>query len=137
MPEHPVTVRRHDRYQMIALAGEVDHARVDGLEWEMRNAVETANAIIVDLTTVTFLDSAGLRLLDRLVRWCVERRCAIRVVAPRPGAVRFTIDLMGFRPELIADTAAEAVAAVSPTDPGEFSPPAYELERDRRNGPIP
>lgn len=113
MPENPVTIRQHDRYRLVVLAGDVDHARVGGLETDVLVATETAGASIIDLTAVTFLDSAGLRFLDRLVKRCAERQSAIRVVAPRPGAVRFTIDLMGFRPELIADTVDEAAAVIS------------------------
>jgi anti-sigma B factor antagonist len=113
MDDNRVTVREHGRHQVIALAGEIDHALAADLERDMTTVAQTAAAVIVDLTAVTFLDSAGLRLLDRLVRRCLERQSAIRIVAPGPGAVRFTIDLSGFRPELITDTAEQAIADLS------------------------
>ncbi|HLL66357.1 MAG TPA: STAS domain-containing protein [Micromonosporaceae bacterium] len=113
MHHNRVIVRRHDDCQILAVVGEIDHARAASLEAEMLAAAEPGTPLIVDLTGVTFLDSAGLRLLDDLVRTCAERRSPVRIVAPRPGAVRFTIDLIGFRPELLAETADEATAALT------------------------
>ncbi|HWG97898.1 MAG TPA: STAS domain-containing protein [Pilimelia sp.] len=106
---------RHDgRYGIIQLTGEIDHANAARLEREVHTAATAAPAVILDLTLVTFLDSAGLRLLDSLVRSCADRRCPVLVVAPSPGAVRFTLELMGFRPDLLMDTLDEARTVLAP-----------------------
>jgi hypothetical protein len=58
------------------------------------------------------------------VRTCAERHCPVRIVAPDPGAVRFTIELIGFRPELLAATTDEALTGVLAELDSETSGPS-------------
>ena len=53
------------------------------------------DAVIVDLTPTTFLDSSGARELMRIARKAAAANVTLHVVAPRSnGPVRLTIDLL-------------------------------------------
>jgi anti-sigma B factor antagonist len=65
-----VTVRVH---------GEVDASNVTTLAQEIRKAAGSADSLRLDLTGVSFIDSAGLRMLQQLQR--------ARAGAPTPLAV--------------------------------------------------
>jgi anti-sigma B factor antagonist len=53
------------------------------------------DALIVDLTPTTFLDSSGARELMRMSRQATAAGVTLHVVAPRSnGPVRLTIDLL-------------------------------------------
>jgi anti-sigma B factor antagonist len=67
----------------------------------------------VDLTETTFLDSAGLLCLDRVVTAFSDRGAPVRVAAPAAGMVRYTLDLIGFLPDLLAEDVDSALAAMA------------------------
>ena len=67
----------------------------------LRPYVVSGTDLELDLSAVTFLDSAGVRLLDNLVQVHEERGAGIRLVAPEHGVARFTLTLCAFRSELI------------------------------------
>ncbi|NGM14281.1 STAS domain-containing protein [Verrucosispora sp. WMMA2044] len=102
-----VTVERGS--EVVRLHGDVDHVNADQVEREVLTATRAAASVVVDLSAVTFLDSAGLRCLDRLVAAFTKRQAQVRVVAPEDGVVRFTLDLIGFLPETLASTLDEAL----------------------------
>lgn len=53
------------------------------------------DAVVVDLTPTTFLDSSGARELMRISRKAAAAGATLHVVAPRSnGPVRLTIDLL-------------------------------------------
>jgi anti-sigma B factor antagonist len=53
------------------------------------------DALVVDLTPTTFLDSSGARELMRIARKAAAADVTLHVVAPRSnGPVRLTIDLL-------------------------------------------
>jgi anti-sigma B factor antagonist len=65
---------------------------------------------VIDLTAVSFLDSAGVRLLDALVGDLDDQGTPIRFVVGATGAARMTLQLCAFRDDLLAtdlDRAAE------------------------------
>ncbi len=94
---------------VVRLFGDVDYVSADQLEQEILTVTRAAAGVVIDLTPVTFLDSAGLRCLDRVVAAFDKRQARVRVVAPAAGMVRFTLDLIGFLPELLASTVDEAL----------------------------
>ncbi|MGK5739858.1 STAS domain-containing protein [Micromonospora sp. URMC 103] len=105
-----VTVSVERGCEVVRLHGDVDHVNADQMEREVLSTTRAAAGVVVDLTPVTFLDSAGLRCLDRVVAAFVKRQAQVMVVAPDDGVVRFTLDLIGFLPELLASTVDEALA---------------------------
>jgi len=62
-PEFSVTRRRAGAAVVVAPVGEIDLATVDVLAAEIAVAREDCERLVLDLREVSFLDSAGLRLV--------------------------------------------------------------------------
>ncbi|MDQ1600181.1 MAG: anti-sigma factor antagonist [Actinomycetota bacterium] len=92
--------REQDGVLVAVLTGEVDLSNAVSLEERIAAAAGDV-PLVVDLTAVTFIDSAGVRLLDHLVA-ARQPGLPIRVVAPPGSRVLFTLRLCGFRTELVA-----------------------------------
>ncbi|GAA3394807.1 STAS domain-containing protein [Cryptosporangium minutisporangium] len=97
---------------LVAFAGEIDLGTAPALGETVPSRTTDAAAVLLDLSAVTFLDSAGVRLLDNLVRLHEGRGTAVRLVAPEHGVARFTLTLCAFRSELIESTVAAARASL-------------------------
>lgn len=68
--------------------------------------------LVLDLSAVTFLDSAGVRLVDRLARECAQSGGRFRVVAPPGSRARRVLEVVGLAGALASDDVAAAVAQV-------------------------
>jgi anti-sigma B factor antagonist len=108
-----VTFSRLGGADLVRLAGEIDVANAPGIGAEIALQTATSNAVLIDLTAVAFLDSAGVRLLDTLVGELGERRTPVRLVVSEAGAVRLTLMMCAFRDDLLAGDLASAVRAVA------------------------
>ena len=93
----PLTIRiEQDRNSIVLRAsGELDIASAPGLEYSVLQALESgASSIVLDLTAVSFIDRAGLRVL----LWAAGRSRGgadrLRIDCGSP-AVRQLIDLTG------------------------------------------
>lgn len=87
---------------LVRLAGEIDMANSPEIGREIVRQTGAAGAVLLDLTEVSFLDSAGLRLLDALVSDLDEQGTPIRLVVGESGAARMTLQLSAFREDLLA-----------------------------------
>ena len=67
---------------------------------------------MLDLAAVTFLDSAGVRLVDRLARECGRVGVPFVVVATPGRTPARVLDIVGFGPPLVAADLATALEAV-------------------------
>lgn len=67
-------------------------------------------SLVLDLTAVTFFDSGGVRLVDRLSRTSAEHGAAFRVVAPPGTPARRVLDLVGLAGPLVDDGPATGTA---------------------------
>ena len=78
------------------IAGEVDLSNAPSLERAMLDAVGNSVAgIVVDLSRVSYLDSAGIRMLGEMaerLRWREQR---LAVVAPEGSRVRGVLVMAG------------------------------------------
>lgn len=94
-----------DGVRVVRLTGEVDvvSTRVPYEE------LAPPGALVLDLSDVSFFDSSGVRLVDRVAR---EHQGRLRVVAPRGGRARRVLDLVGYGSELVAEDVEQAVAAL-------------------------
>ena len=63
---------------------------------------KTDVAVLIDLTAVSFLDSAGVRLLDTVVGDLDRQGTPARLVVGERGPARMTLQLCAFREELLA-----------------------------------
>ena len=102
----------HDDLLVASVTGEIDLSNAEELESRLCSAAGRREGLVIDLTQVTFLDSAGVRLLDHLVA-AREPDPRVRVVVGASGAVPFTLRLCGFRPELLAASREAALAELT------------------------
>ena len=63
MDEFSVSRRRAGDAIVVAPAGEIDLATIAAVEVEVEAALADSPALVLDLREVTFIDSAGLRLV--------------------------------------------------------------------------
>jgi anti-anti-sigma factor len=80
----------------LTVRGDLDIATAPQLERAVDALLDAGlDALIVDLTPTTFLDSSGARELMRMSRKAAAAGVTLHVVAPRSnGPVRLTIDLL-------------------------------------------
>jgi anti-sigma B factor antagonist len=93
--------------------GELDLAAVPDLLARVPDLVDGAAGVVLDLRPVTFLDSAGLRLLDRFARECGQRGIPFAAVAPSGGGPRRVLEIVGFGPPLVVGDLPTAIASAS------------------------
>lgn len=103
-----VRSERRGTVDVVALTGEIDHESAVAVERRLLGLAEQARALVLDITEVTFIDSAGVRLLDRLVETCADR--ALLVASPDDGPVRLVLRLCAFPEHLLRPTADGAAA---------------------------
>jgi len=95
---------------LVRLVGEIDLANAPAIGREIIAHTAAAGAVLIDLTLVSFLDSAGVRLLDALVGDLGDLGTPIRLVVGETGPVRMTLKLCAFRDDLLATDLDRAAA---------------------------
>jgi anti-sigma B factor antagonist len=98
--------------ELIRLVGEIDLDNAPAIGREIVTHTTAADAVVVDLTSVSFLDSAGVRLLDALVGDLDDQGTPIRFVVGGAGAARITLQLFAFRDDLLATDLDQAAASL-------------------------
>jgi anti-sigma B factor antagonist len=101
-----------DAPRVLRAAGELDVATVPRLLLEVQALVESTIGVVLDLTAVTFLDSSGVRLVDRIGQECLRRGVPYRVVAPPGHRARRVLEIVGFAPPVLTDDLPAGLAAV-------------------------
>jgi anti-sigma B factor antagonist len=105
-------------FELLVVEGQIDAATCARLIAALNEAVmDAVHSVVVDLSAVKAIDSAGLALLVGAHRRLRRRGCRFAVVCP-PGPVSRIfevtdlVETLGVRPSL--DAAARAVGAVLP-----------------------
>ena len=98
--------------RVVRAGGELDVAAAPDLLPRVPELVAGAAGVVLDLTPVAFLDSSGVRLIDRFARECGDRGTPFAVVAPPEGITRRVLDIVGFGPPLVLEDLEAAVRAV-------------------------
>ena len=93
-PDFSVTRHRAGDHVMVVAVGEIDLATVDALQAEMDAAAGETSHVVLDLREVSFIDSAGVRLVLHNVRALEAAGSALSVVRG-PAEVRRVFDLVG------------------------------------------
>jgi anti-anti-sigma factor len=88
--EFSISRRREGDAIVVAPAGEIDLATIDELQAAVDAAAEEAGGVVLDLREVTFIDSAGLRLVLQSAR-AIEVFSVVR----GPQEVQRLFDLVG------------------------------------------
>jgi anti-anti-sigma factor len=104
-----------------ALVGELDLSNAADLESLVVDVVPNDSAgMVLDLTRLTYIDSAGIRLLLTLVGRFKWRGQRLALLAPDGCRARRVIELAGAQDALVVDgDDAAAVARVEETPPTE------------------
>ncbi|MBV8993160.1 MAG: ATP-binding protein [Pseudonocardiales bacterium] len=82
----------------ISLSGEIDRANVAAVEEEIRAAISgQLTAVSVDLAEVTYIDSAGKRLLFDLASQLRGSHIVLKLIVPFDSPIRRLIELSGLQ----------------------------------------
>ncbi len=111
-----VDFRTHGKSLVAHVSGEIDISNADQLGSLLTDA--TGNdllALVVDLTALDYVDSAGIRLIYRLQERLESRGQAFRLVIPEASPVRCALLLAGVLGHVeIVGTVDDALAGVEP-----------------------
>ena len=91
---------------------EIDLSNAPAIGKAIVRRVNSAGKVLIDLTTVSFLDSAGVRLLDALVGDLNAHGTPTRLIVGERGAARMTLQLCAFREDVLATDLDGAVADI-------------------------
>lgn len=80
--------------RVVDVTGELDLSTVAHWEAEVEQAAERACTVVLDLTGLAFIDSAGVHSLFRMLAALDRRAKRLVVVAPPDGAVRRLLDVL-------------------------------------------
>ncbi len=84
-----------DGIRLLRASGELDFATTEPLLVDLSRVADGVVGVLLDLSAVTFLDSAGVRLIDRLARSCERAGTRFRAVAPPGGVPRRLLEITG------------------------------------------
>lgn len=82
-------------HRVLTAEGELDVVTVEPWKAQVPELVEGASGLVLDLTAVTFFDSAAVHLVDLLLREGAARGVAVRVVAPRGRIPHRVLQIVG------------------------------------------
>jgi anti-anti-sigma factor len=87
-------ITREGEVTTIELTGELDIAGVPALREEIERLSGSTAQLVIDLGDLTFIDSAGLRLLLLANDLCARRECSLRLL-PGPPNVQRVFEISG------------------------------------------
>lgn len=107
-----VQTEAHDNYDLVTISGRVDSSNADQLSAALKRLTDARHyKIIVDLSGIEYMSSAGLRALITALRTCEARFGDLFLAHPSERA-REVLDLAGMDHRFkIFDTITEAEAA--------------------------
>jgi anti-anti-sigma factor len=108
------------RVTVTKLIDDIDLGNATRLYREILDGIsEEAVGLVVDLSEVRHIDSAGIRLLHKLAGWLAQRRLELRVVVPDASSVRRVLELSCIDAHLsVTSTVDFAVSDISRTRDG-------------------
>ena len=101
-----------DGVRVLRITGELDVLTAQPLH-DRVTAFGDDRPLVLDLTDVTFVDSAAVSVVDRLARTQATRG-GLRVVAPPGGRPRRVLDIVGFGAGLVVDDLEHALVELRP-----------------------
>jgi anti-anti-sigma factor len=85
---------------VVRLSGEIDLSNADELHGRIRHMVSGAPIAVVDLAGIAYIDSQGLRLLERLSDQLEGEGGRLEVVAPPDCVARDVLELTGMSEDI-------------------------------------
>jgi anti-anti-sigma factor len=103
-----------DNFRVAKLTGEIDISNADKVTNALTRMPNTLHGLVVDLTELTYLDSAGVRMLYELGKRLSLRSQSLVVVSPSGRPPRRVLELTGVPERVrVVETLGEANEAVS------------------------
>jgi len=104
--QHPnVTIAADDGVVVASLSGEIDLSNAAEITDALLGGVPNeALGLVIDLSEVSYLDSAGVRMLAELDHRLGWRAQVLRVVAPEASRSRRVLEIAGLERVLSLDT---------------------------------
>jgi anti-anti-sigma factor len=106
-----VNLERHGDAVLARLSGEIDLSNAGVVEDTVTGGVAGATAVAVDLSGLSYLDSAGLAVLSRLAGRLSELSGSLRLVVPPDALVGRTLSISGLASAIPVDETVEAALA--------------------------
>lgn len=108
-----VALERRDPAVVVQVAGEIDLSNAPSLERELLGALHDADALVIDLHRVDYLDSSALACLHRIFLASGDRKVPMRVVTGGNGVSRRLLAMTGLDRELqTSDSIDEAMRSL-------------------------
>lgn len=105
-------------WPVVRLRGDIDLSNADAVAEVAEAAVpNTAKGLVLDLSSVTYLDSSGLRVVFRLARRLGDRQQVLRLVVPEGARIGRVLEFAGVR------TVAEVLQTYDPDTSDERGRP--------------
>ena len=96
---------------VVTIGGEVDLTNAD----EVQRAVEEtdASAFVLELSGLVYLDSSGIRAIERAFRRLRSEGRSLLIVSPEDTASGWTFRVAGFDPQLLFESLDAALATAA------------------------
>jgi anti-anti-sigma factor len=109
-----IQLRRVEDHVVACLSGEIDLSNASELEAELAASVpDDARGLVVDITEIGYLDSAGVRLVFSLAEGLRRRGQRLALVLPPAALVGRVLELSGIGQVVpIAPTVESAISPV-------------------------
>ena len=88
--------------EVFALDGELDLTNIDMLATAL--ATSTSSSVILDVSGLTFIDSAGIRAIDEVHRELAEAGKTLLLVAPTGSRAAGTFRIAGFAESFVLES---------------------------------
>jgi len=91
-----------DGMAVVTVSGEIDLTTSDSLQGSIERT--TSPTVVLDLSRVAFLDSSGIRAIDRGRRRLASEGRSFLIVSPPGTPSAWTLRVAGFDRELVVET---------------------------------
>lgn len=106
-----ITSSHVDGIDVVRVEGEVDLTNADGVHDAV--LATSAPTVVLDLTSVAYLDSSGIRAIDQAHRHLAGDERTLLIVSPPETAADWTLRVAGFDRAIVFESLAAAVASAS------------------------
>lgn len=103
---------RTDGIDVLTVTGEIDLTNADALQHAVDDTATAA--VVLDLSLVAYIDSSGIRAIDRSRRRLVSETRSLVIVSPQGSPSAWTFRVAGYDRELVVESVEAALASVSP-----------------------
>jgi anti-anti-sigma factor len=96
-----ITDEHHGEVPVVAIAGEIDASNAKQIAERLRAALSNrSEALVVDLSGTTYIDSAGLNLLFELAVALRERQQQLHLIVPQSSPIARMVAIVGLDAEV-------------------------------------